>query len=488
MKHFSLIIIILFVQSFLFSQSNIKQPRLDPDEKAFEFAHIGQTRDYSWQDMLDIALWASGADYSKDNTVRNSILASGEILAKSKDLPQQKNDQGEFILNYMHQTFLKKYEEKQTLLDVLVNTGRYNCVSSAVLYAIFASVIGLETNGILTKDHAFIQVNIGTELVDVETTTLYGYNPGIKKEFHDGFGNTTGYAYVAPRNYRDRSPISQLELMSLILSNRIVDLESRGFFADAVGIAIDKAALMSARRNPSESSFFTDPNKDVMDRLFNYGASLIQAGKEEDALSWADAAESRYPDNRWQDFVFAAANNHLVKMIRTKKISDARVFLDMEASRFSSANYAKLELLVSDAELVQITSLVSTAVGTEQALQKIAQIESRGIISADRIAEVRSFVLLKEAERRAKNSGWKDAAIYMEHAIDTYGSNTQLKNALKVFKDNIAIDYHNEFADLFNAGEYEEALRVMQKALQEFPSNRQLTSDLRMVENAMERE
>ncbi len=265
MKQVFFIIISFFLFcGFLYGQSNIGQPRLEPDARAFEFAKIGSSREYLWHEILDMALWASGADFVNRNEgseARAAIISSGETLAESEDMPPSKEDQGEYLLDYLYRNFLKNYSERQTRLDVLVSSGRYNCVSSAVLYTILASSIGLASNGVLTKDHAFVQVNTGTELVDVETTTAYGYDPGSKKDFHDGFGNTTGFAYVAPRNYRDRSSISQLELVSIILSNRIADLESRGFFADAVGIAVDKAALLSMRLNPSDSPFFTDPYK-----------------------------------------------------------------------------------------------------------------------------------------------------------------------------------------------------------------------------------
>jgi tetratricopeptide (TPR) repeat protein len=486
MKHFSFVLIcIVFFQGFLFAQNKNTQPRLEPDHAAFEFAQMGQDRNYSWQELLDMALWASGAEYSKGNTIRDSIVAAVEKLAKSAELPRDKNMQGEYLLDYMHKTFLMRYSLNQTKLDLLVSTGRFNCVSSAVLYSILASSIGLETNGVLTKDHAFIQVHVGTELIDVETTNVYGYNPGIKKEFHDGFGNTTGFAYVAPGNYRGRSSISQLELVSLILSNRIADLELRGFYNEAVGIAVDKAALLSMRTNPSESVFFNNPQQDVMDRIFNYGASLVQSGKETEALAWADIAEISYPSERWQDFIFTAMNNQLVKLVQVKKITDARILLDTNANRLTSENYSNLEMLVSDAELVQMMESVSTAEEMEQALQKIDQIERLKLFPDKRIWEFRSFILLKEAEQYAKNSGWQNAITFLENAIETYGTQSNLQNALKVYKNNKAIDLHNQFAALFNARNYEEALELVQNALQEFPGNRQLTSDLRTVENVL---
>ncbi len=172
-------------------------------------------------------------------------------------------------------------------------------------------------------------------------------------------------------------------------------------------------------------------------------------------------------------------------MIQTKQIADARIFLDTEASRLSAEHYTSLEMMVTESELAQLSTQASGAEEAERALEKIALIERQGLISNARILELRTFVILKEAERRSKSSGWQEAAVYTENAINTYGSQSQLQNALRVYKNNQVVDLHNQFASLFNARNYEEAHRFIQNALQEFPGNRQLSSDLRTVERAL---
>jgi hypothetical protein len=256
----------------------------------------------------------------------------------------------------MHRRFLKSYSEHQTRLDQLLSSGRYNCVSSAVLYMLLASSVGLEVTGVMTRDHAFVTVNAGTELIDVETTNPYGFDPGNRREFHDGFGRTTGFAYVPARNYRDRTSINQLELVSLILHNRIVEAESRNRYAEAVALALDRAALLSAQRGVPDAPFFEAPEKDLMDRLYNFGAALIRGGKEEEALRWAACAGARYPGTRWQEMTFAALNNLLGKHIRAQRITEAREALSLHAPSLNPGNLAKLDALVLDAELLRLTA------------------------------------------------------------------------------------------------------------------------------------
>jgi hypothetical protein len=100
--------------------------------------------------------------------------------------------------------------------------------------------------------------------VDVETTILYGFDPGTKREFRDAFGKATGFAYVPPGNYRDRTAIDRRTLFSLVLANRIFDAESSGRFFEAVGLAADRWALLGG--GPGV------PFEELVDRMVNYGA------------------------------------------------------------------------------------------------------------------------------------------------------------------------------------------------------------------------
>ena len=255
-------------------------PVLEADPQALVYS---RKTVYSWQNLAEIAFWASGSGDNVSFMERIREAAAEIGRAAPADIPER----GEYILNYIHRRFLRSYSGRQTRMDQLFNTGRYNCVSSAVLYMILAVSAGLDVSGVVTRDHAFVTVRAGTELIDVETTNRYGFDPGHRKDFHDDFGRTTGFAYVPARNYRDRSAISQLELVSLILSNRISEAESRNRYAEAVSLALDRAALLSAGNAAAGSPFFGDPRGDLLNRLYNFGGALIRDGREEDALKWA---------------------------------------------------------------------------------------------------------------------------------------------------------------------------------------------------------
>jgi tetratricopeptide (TPR) repeat protein len=470
----------------IFAQSRTAFPRLEPDPKALEYYRLSASdHGYSWTELAEISLWASG-DYSVSNL--NKIRAVAETLNNSPARPEAEKERAEFILGFMHKNLLKSYSLNQTRIGTLLSNGRFNCVSSAVLYMILCGSAGLYASGVMTKDHAFTTLHIGESDIDVETTNPYGFDPGNRKEFSDQFGKVTGFAYVPARNYRDRQTIGQIELISLILNNRIAELESRGNYAEAVPVAIDCAALLmgnvlAVKPDAAEKSYgpiFKNPFKDLMDRLFNYGANLLKAGREEDCLTWAGAASSMYPDERrWQEFILLAVNNRIMKYIKSGKTTDAKNFLKGQEMLINKTNYARLETIVIDAELLNSVNKIRTASDGDAVLLAIDQARSSGKINEKRAAEMLTFAVQKTTSvlSAAPARDWRAAVAYIEGVLARFGANRELEQALKTYRGNIAADFHNRFAAAWNKKNFDEAERILNEGLAEFPDDRQLLSD-----------
>ncbi|GHV03608.1 hypothetical protein FACS189485_07240 [Spirochaetia bacterium] len=478
----------------LHAQTSAAFPALEPDSPATEFARRGQDRPYTWQDLADISLWASGADASASPargqpSYRTLIAAGVEELQNAPDLPQNERERGEYVLTFMHKKFLKSYSALQTRIDTIFSNARYNCVSSAVLYLILADAVDLEVKGVMTRDHAFITVYADGDAagIDVETTNPYGFDPGNRRDFHDDFGKLTGFAYVPARNYRDRTTINALELVSLILHNRIADLESRSRYAEAVPLAVNRARLLAGRQDGVSSSLFADPEKDLVDRLLNYGVSLTKAGKEDEALRWAALASGKYPDEeRWQEFIFTAVNNRMVKLSRGGRSSEARAFLAANAALLSRENYSRLDLMAADTELTEMANKISRADQAEGILAALDQAETEQRLPRDRAKELRNFVILKTASllSAAPARDWLAAIAWLEVSITRYGPDSRLEQEIRTFQSNRAVDFHNRFAAAFNRKNYDEANSILREGLAEFPDNRQLLSDRNTVEKA----
>jgi hypothetical protein len=462
-------------------------PRIEPEPKALDYYHLGIQSGYSWTQLAEISLWASGdSSLSGMEKIKSIVTALNTTINPAFS----GSEKAEFILNYMHKNVLKSYSLYQTRLDTLLSNGRYNCVSSAVLYVILCKSAGINTSGVMTKDHAFAMVHINGQDVDVETTNPYGFDPGNRKEFHDSSGKITGFAYVPPQNYRDRQTINQIELVSLILNNRIGDYERTNNFTSSVPIAVDRAALLlgGSFAHTSEiltSEFlFTDPRKDLMDRLINYGASLLRGNKEEDVIRWAVFASSIYPDiNRWQELSLAAVNNRITRFIKDKKTQDAHNFLENQKSLISETNYSQFDALIVDADLLNRANNFKTAAEGEEIINVIVQARNSGRLNEKRAAELLTYTIQKIAMALCAAPGrdWRAAIRYLENALSKYGANRELEQALRTYKGNLAGDYHNRFAAEWNRKNFNEAERILNEGLEEFPDDRQLLNDKQTI-------
>ncbi|MDR2072907.1 MAG: hypothetical protein LBP60_05705 [Spirochaetaceae bacterium] len=488
---------LVFLPSLGFSQF----PSLEASPNAYEYHRLvssQNSRDY-WRDIAAAALWASslntgpGAE-EKAAALVDRITAAVEELTAMPDLPSQSRGRAEYVLTFLHRRFLKSYSEYQTRVDEIFVSGRYNCVSSAVLYMVLGFSVDLDISGVVTKDHAFVTVNTGSAPVDVETTNPYGFDPGNRREFHDNFGKTTGFVYVPARNYRDRVAINAPEMVSLILSNRISILERGNHYAEAVPLAINRAVLLrgtadssAGEADQSRADFFEDPHRDIMNRLFNFGSHLVKTGKEDEALAWALYAGSRFPSReQWQEFIYAAINNKLVKLIRSRKITDARTALNTLGAvkeKLSPGQYQALELIVLEAEGAEMINGIKNPGEAEAALAFLARIWER--LPELRREEMRTTAVLKEAERIGRSGDWIRGMEWLRNAIEKYGSNTRLESAHRTFRQNRVGELHNQFASLFNKRDYGGAREFIQKALAEFPGENRLMQDLTLVERAL---
>jgi hypothetical protein len=490
-----LTIMVLFFAGTLNAQ-NYRFPSLTVSPKAQEYHERLAGNNVHWRDLAEAALWASlinagiGAERRATGYLEKIDAAATELYT-AVELPQDIKERGAYVLGFVHRKFLKNYSENQTRLDEILASGRYNCVSSAVLYMVLGLSVNLDIGGVVTKDHAFITVNTGTERIDVETTNRYGFNPGSRREFQDSFGSITGFVYVPATNYRERAATSPAELVSLILRNRIAILEKQNRFAESIPLAINREVFLSGNLrsigvvDPIKAEFLGDPKNDVMNRLFNFGTDLLNRGREDEVIAWAEYASEYFPDPAaWQELVKTAANNKLVRLIRAKKISEARSALMALQPKLNNENYLALYSMVIEAEAVEKTNAIRRPGDAETALAFLAQVWER--LSSERRDEIRTAAIINEANRLERARDYAGGMRWLSSAVIRYGSNALIEKALQTMRANRVGQLHNEFAALYNRRNYTGARASIQRSLEEFPGERQLIQDLNLVERALQ--
>jgi tetratricopeptide (TPR) repeat protein len=336
-----------------------------------------------------------------------------------------------------------------------------------------------------------VTLRIGNEIIDVETTNPYGFDPGNRRDFHDQFGRVTGFAYVPARNYRDRQTITPVELISLIISNRISALEAGSRFSEAVPLAADRSALLSGvgmaagTNTDSPAALFENPRQYLLDRIFNYGNSLLRSGREEDCLRWAAVVAPAYPagDSRWQEFTLAAVNNRINKYAKSGQFTDAGNFLAAHREILNPADFTRFDTMIVDAELLNAANRIRSVSDGDSVVNSIDQARSGGRIGDGRARELLTYAVQKTTSVLSAASGtdWLAAIHYIENAVARFGPNRELEQTLQTYRTNRAAYFHNRFAAAWNRRNYDEARRVLDEGLAEFPADRHLLADLETV-------
>ncbi len=377
----------------------------------------------STDELLGAALAFSGS--VENGAARDRILAHARrFQAQSAGI----SDQGrlaEGALLYLHERVLSRYSVFQPRVDTAVDTGTFNCVSSAVLYAILARSVGLDVAGVRTADHAFCSVMVNGISVDVETTNAAGFDPGTKKEFTDSFGAVTGYSYVPPTNDRNRRSIGLRELLALILYNRAAEEGAAGHFREAIGPAVSAYALVR-----------TEDFRQAMDITFsNYASLLAMRGDFGPAIDFFDAARSSWgerPDlaQRRQEIT----HNRIVSLIEKGSRDEAAALLEAPSTR--------------------------------------------DVLGAADWTDLSVFLVQSRAAAAARGGAFREAADQVAAGLKSLGQNTELLRAYEAY-------VHNAFAALYNARRLEEARQTLEDGLSAYPASRTLGADLETVRKAL---
>ena len=295
-----------------------------------------------------------------------------------------------------------RYRTDQTRMDVLLDRGDYNCVSSAVLYLVLTRASGLNTAGEETRDHAFCTLRLDSgDSIDIETTTLMGFDPGTKKEFSQTFSGRTGFAYVEPGDYRRRKPASDKQMIALILQNRIALYQRKGEYSSAVGPAVDRWFF-----SPGETN-----RRDMNDAFRNHVSLLNGQGRFQEALSFLVPLSEEMgleQDNR--DLISVLALNRVISLTNENRLDEGEVFLDEWSAWLSSEEIRNQRNIINERR-------AQIAVDTREyaeALEVVRSMKEEGSLSLPRANELLTWLHQNRALELANAHGSDRAQAFRE--------------------------------------------------------------------------
>ena len=195
-----------------------------------------------------------------------AALAKGEARASK----------GDRLLRWLHQgPMAKGYVAGQTDLHTVLDTGTFNCVSSAVLFNCLALRLGIDARAIEVPTHAFAIVYEGTLHRDVETTTAEGYDPQRDPAVVARFEKATGFRYIQDIHRDQRREVEEAGLAAIIYYNHGVTLTQEKRYHEAL-LAYFRAMSLDAQ--------FDSAVKGALGVLAKWGVDLAEAGTPQAAL------------------------------------------------------------------------------------------------------------------------------------------------------------------------------------------------------------
>ncbi len=423
-------------------------------------------------ELMEASLVASGLQGNNLNTYKlkfNLLIKQFKENELPKLMHQGKRERGEAVLTWMHTHLLHQYQFEQTFMNVLIDRGTFNCVSSSILYIILARESGLDTEGIETHDHVFCRVKTGQSWIDVETTSPYGFNPGEKKKFVNSF-KQTGFTYVPPGHYAYRKKAADKEMIALILQNRMALLQKQKRYASITGLAVDRWTLTGKKKH------FEDMNN----AFRNWAAVLNNRHEYLRALHFMVAVSKEYnlqKENR--KLIYALAYNNLIALLDKKDYSGARNFLTKEEAVLYP------EDMISLKKVLFKNTLASTAQEKpfNESTTQVQSAYTAGILTRDEWEKYITFLYRKKAVELQKTSGYYASWEFLSSTPEEIRNLVNIASLRSIMHHNWTAKIHNMFIEKIQKKDIASAKKILTTSLAEDPDNRILRKDLTQLEN-----
>lgn len=388
-------------------------PRLD--QSVFSLAEIPA------EPFIRAALLASGAD--SESVDKNAARLENLWQELSSDMGESVEERSDKILTFIYEKLLSKYDFYQTRVDLAMESGVYNCVSSAIIFMYFCKKAEIPVVAFECVRHALCAVFQDGKAVDVETTNPYGVNPGKKRGQNLSDGRTQ-YITVPAKDYSGRHQVDDRRVVAMVYCNRISQLQKKKQDAQTVGLAVDAYEVQG-------HSAVSRSELDIC--VGNASNILTKAEREGEAIAFLKKAEETFgPSQNW-----------------TKRIA---------------TNYYNLTLgkIKKDPLGEGLSSLE----------------ENKESLSKKDFDDLKEYAYLTAAQAAANKRDWRGAIKTALSGLAELPQSKRLAANKSVYEQNAAIDFHNEAADLFNSGDKAAALQKIKQGLEELPGNKILLNDL----------
>ena len=211
------------------------------------------------------------------------LQVSGRVVGTPRDKAQA-------VHEYLHaQTFTGGFHETSTTLDEAFEHGRFNCISSTILFRCLGERFGLTAFGVESPGHAYAVVQAPTERIVVQTTCRNWFAAAGDVDVERSLLRQTIGAAAAATSESGPAPrrLTDVGLLAVVYYNRGVDLLEAGRHDAAV--AANQAALrLDAANGAARANLLAAVN--------NWSLELSRLGDYPQALRLLETGLQYAPD------------------------------------------------------------------------------------------------------------------------------------------------------------------------------------------------
>ncbi|MCR5046793.1 MAG: hypothetical protein K6A42_09465 [Treponema sp.] len=381
-------------------------------------------------DFARAALLASGASQEQSDFCMEKFSSLWKELEPRLENSSSDEEKADKILFFIYEKLLSKYNFYQTRIDVALQDGVYNCVSSLIIFMHFCKKAGILVCAEECPRHAFCAIFFDGKKIDVETTNPYGVNPGKRRGEDLGNGKSR-YITVPAKDYAGRRQVDDRRVIAMVYNNRIVQLQKQKKNGQTIGLALDAYEVQGRSDYARESLELC---------VLNAASDLSSQKNDQEAIELLQAAQEKFGESqRLQKRIQDCRHNLVLYKIQGFSFLEGQAALESQKEGLRPQDYQ----------------------------------------------ELKEYLYLFNGQKASKKNDWEGALQTIQEGLEELPQSKKLLSHKNILLQNLAIDCHNAAADLFNAGKKEEALEKIQEGLKKFPGNKILLSDLKKIQAAM---
>jgi hypothetical protein len=215
---------------------------------------------------------------------KETVLLSSEDKTFNDEIYKKANQ----LLIFLHDNYFKVYDKKTNSIINLFISGKYNCLSSTILYTVIANDLGLNVKGVVIPEHTFAILINDSENKDVETTMKTGFDIDESQILNQGEKNIPEKAIDA--YYSDRQIVEPIELISLLYTNYIKNISDEALYTKETLKKYIKAMEISPN-----SKILKD---DLNEYLLGYAMKEFEKGNISFAIEFLNDCKKISKDNQ----------------------------------------------------------------------------------------------------------------------------------------------------------------------------------------------